>query len=250
MHCLRNFLMESEKTMEEYILNYYKKWLNEQKGSIVQQFSKLTKIANFLIISLIVALVALIVMFFLAVLKVIDEAWVFVPVLLEIIISVASYVYTCKHEIEHSEDKIDNYVRHCQELSDKLKEIKITNHTFIQEIIDRYQKLINEYDRTIERNQDRTDKVMQILIIPVSLEVLEVFLNISSNAQEALELGSTFIMVITIICLIAAGLFYMYNSLIKKRQNDYKQIVNDLQGVIDLDKFDPDDERVECAAKK
>lgn len=60
--------MESEKIMEEYILNYYKKWLNEQKGSIVQQFSKLTKIANLLIISLIVALVALIVMFFLAVL--------------------------------------------------------------------------------------------------------------------------------------------------------------------------------------
>lgn len=237
--------------MEEYILNYYKKWINEQKGSIAQQLSRLTKTANFLLISLFATLAVLIIIFALAAFKVIAEPWIFVPVLLEIIISIASYVYTSKHDIEHSEDELDKYKEHCRKLSIELKTKHITSRVFIQEIIDRYRNLISESNRTIERNQDNTIKVMQILIIPFSLEVMKVFINRQPNVLEVIETGLTFLMVIALIYVFAVFTVYMYSTLtIKKRLNDYKQIVNDLQGVIDLEKFDSDDERVECVAKK
>ena len=237
--------------MEEYILNYYKKWINEQKGSIAQQLSRLTKTANFLLISLFATLAVLIIIFALAAFKVIAEPWIFVPVLLEIIISIASYVYTSKHDIEHSEDELDKYKEHCRKLSIELKTKHITSRVFIQEIIDRYRNLISESNRTIERNQDNTIKVMQILIIPFSLEVMKVFINRQPNVLEVIETGLTFLMVIALIYVFAVFTVYMYSTLtIKKRINDYKQIVNDLQGVIDLEKFDSDDERVECVAKK
>lgn len=153
--------------------------------------------------------------------------------------------------IEYSVDKIGDYKKHCRGLSAKLKEIKITNRTFIQEIIDRYKNLINESNRTIERNQDNTIKIMQILIIPFSLEVLKVIINRQSNVLEMIEIGLTSLMAVAIIWLIVACSIYMYSSLtIKKRLNDYKLIVNDLQGIIDLEKFDSDDEKGELVANR
>lgn len=84
--------------MEEYILNCYKKWLQDKKGNIAKQLSRLTITANVLVISLFVTLAAIIITFFLVGFKVINEAWVFVPVLLEVIIDVVSYAYISKHE--------------------------------------------------------------------------------------------------------------------------------------------------------
>lgn len=236
--------------MEEYILNYYKKWINEQKGSIAQQLSRLTKTANFLLISLFATLAVLIIIFALAAFKVIAEPWIFVPVLLEIIISIASYVYTSKHDIEHSEDELDKYKEHCRKLSIELKTKHITSRVFIQEIIDRYRNLISESNRTIERNQDNTIKAMQILIIPLSLEVLKEIINRQSDLLEVIEAWFTSLMAIATLCLLVAWSVYMCISLtIKKRQNDYKQMARDLQGIIDLDKFDPTDEKTETVAK-
>lgn len=236
--------------MEEYILNCYKKWLKDKKGNIAKQLSRLTITANVLVISLFVTLAAIIITFFLVGFKVINEAWVFVPVLLEVIIGIVSYAYTSKHEIEHSKDELDKYKEHCRRLSLELKDKHITNHAFIQEIIDRCKNLISESNRTIERNQDNTIKAMQILIIPLSLEVLKEIINRQSDLLEVIEAWFTSLMAIATLCLLVAWSVYMCISLtIKKRQNDYKQMARDLQGIIDLDKFDPTDEKTETVAK-
>lgn len=223
--------------MEEYIFNCYKKWVKEQNGSISKQLSRLTRAANALIILLIVTMSAIIITYILSVYKVINEEWVTVPALLEAIIGIISYVYTSKYEINHSDDALNEYQQYCDNLSDMLAERNITSRPFLEEIIVRYKTLINDSSREIERNQDRINKVMQILIIPIFLAVLGNLLNMQTDAQSAIAAGIALAFGIAFIYIIVFYPVYMYNNLtIKKRQNNYKQFVTDLQSIIDFEK--------------
>lgn len=223
--------------MEEYIFNCYKKWVKEQNGNISKQLSRLTKAANALIILLVVTMAAIIITYILSVCNVINVVWITIPALLEAIIGIISYVYTSKYEINHSDNALNEYQQYCDNLSDMLTERNITSRPFLEEIIGRYKVLIDDSSKKIERNQDRINKVMQILIIPVFLAVLGNLLSMQTDAQSAIETGIALSFVIAFIYFIGFYPVYIYNNLtIKKRQNNYKQFVTDLQGIIDFER--------------
>lgn len=221
--------------MENYIFNCYKKWLKDQNGSIAKQLSKLNKIARFLVAALFIVLAAVLVTYFLSFFKIIDEIWVFVNALIEVAIGIAAYIYTSKYEINHSDDEFKNYFEYCKNLSTVFAERKILSYSFIRELIGRYKVIIDDSNKKIERNQDRIDKYMQILIIPLFLAVLSKMLDMQADAQSAISAGISAALGIAFLYLIIVLPVNMYNNIaIKNRQNNYKQLVNDLQSIIDF----------------
>lgn len=69
----------------------------------------MNKIARLLVAALFIVLAAVMVTYFLSVFKIIDEIWVFVNALIEVVIGIAAYIYTSKYEIKHSDDEFNNY---------------------------------------------------------------------------------------------------------------------------------------------
>lgn len=221
--------------MENYIFNCYKKWLKDQNGSISKQLSKLNNIARFLVAALFIMLAAVLVTYFLYVFKLIDEIWVFVNALIEVVIGIAAYIYTSKYEINHSDDEFNNYFEYCKNLSTIFAEKEILSYSFIRELIGRYKVIIDDSNKKIERNQDRIDKYMQILIIPLFLAILSKMLDMQADAQSAISAGISVALGIAFLYLIIVLPVNMYNNIaIKNRQNNYKQLVNDLQSIIDF----------------
>lgn len=88
--------------MENYILNCYLKWLKQRNGTIFKQLSKLTMTANVLIILLFSMLFILFVLTILAFYKWVDPNVIYIPMILEIITGIVSYIYTSRYEIDQS----------------------------------------------------------------------------------------------------------------------------------------------------
>lgn len=195
----------------------------------------MNKIARFLVATLFAVLAAILVTYFLSVFKIIDEIWVLLPTFIEVAIGIAAYIYTSKYEISHSDDELNNYHEYCEKLSTVFAEKEILSYSFIQELIGRYKVIIDDSNKKIERNQDRIDKYMQILIIPLFLAVLSKMLDMQADAQSAISAGVSVALVIAFLYLIIVLPVNMYNNIaIKNRQNNYKQLVNDLQSIIDF----------------
>lgn len=126
--------------MENYIFNCYLNWLKKKKkeeGNIFKRISKLTLFANILIALLVVVLVSVIVVFILAYLSVINVNWVLLPLIVEGIVGVITYIYTSHYEIDHSYDNLTEYKLYCKNLYDELCTHSISNRSFLSEIIKR-----------------------------------------------------------------------------------------------------------------
>lgn len=199
--------------------------------------SKLTKTANVLIVLLIIILVALILIYVLFVTNVLDEIWFVIAALLEAVIGIISYVYTSKYEINHSYAALNEHQEYCKELSDMLSEKHITNRLYLAEIIDRYKMAISNQSKKMEHNLDSINKLMQVLIIPVSIAILGGLFKKELDIQLTFATGISFLLGSLIFYMICFYTAAMYNNItLKKRQDNYKKIVNDLQSIIDFEK--------------
>lgn len=205
--------------------NCYKKWVKAQKGSISKRLSGLTKIVNVLVISLFVVLAAMLTTYFLSVFNVIDIIWFAISALPELAICIASYVYTSNYEINHSDDALNKYQHYCDELSAMLAENNIICRQFLNEIISRYKMIIDDSSKRIERNHERINKVIQILVLPVVLAVLSKLLDMQTDVQSAVAAGVALALGIIFLYIIIFCPVYMYNCLIIKNA---KMIISSL----------------------
>lgn len=161
--------------MENYIFNCYLNWLKKKKkeeGNIFKRISKLTLFANILIALLVVVLVSVIVVFILAYLSVINVNWVLLPLIVEGIVGVITYIYTSHYEIDHSYDNLTEYKLYCKNLYDELCTHSISNRSFLSEIIKRIDTRVENMNNRIKMIYDRVHKIMELLIIPIALSVI------------------------------------------------------------------------------
>ncbi len=83
--------------METYIFNCYYKWLKdnrEREGNIFKRISNLTIFAKVLIAFLLITLVAGVAVFVLSYSGIIHENYILIPVIVEGILGVITYLYT------------------------------------------------------------------------------------------------------------------------------------------------------------
>lgn len=105
--------------------------------------------------------------------------------------------------------------------------------------MERKKEALNIMDDRILRNNERVNKVMQILIIPVALSMLGTILNIQTDINLIIEIGVQFLILILLMYLLCSFFVSVFNNvIIKQKQDNIIGFVNDLQSIIDLKLYD------------
>lgn len=215
--------------MENNIFNYYMKWLKQNQGNIVKQFSRLTITANILIALIFSSMLA--VMVFMLINKV---DWVIYPAIVEVIVGIITYFYTDNYLIERSDDELDKFKEDCESLKKWLEVKGITSLEFISDIIYRFKKKVDAMDKKMEDNKMQTQKLLQTLVIPFIVAVLSAILE-KTDMQAAINDGISMLFLALIIYVILVFGVNTYNNIVIRRQQDkYKQLISDLQGILDF----------------
>lgn len=221
--------------METFIFNCYKKWLKDRNGSFFKRLSGLTILAKMLLLLLLISLIGFFVVAWLVSNKKIDGKWLFAPTVMELLSCAAMYIYTSLYEVSNSYNDFDKYKSYCMDLSFMLSTYHISNEIII-EIIDRYQKTIDNMNKNIAQNYERINKVMQMLLLPISLAILGALLKLDMKEESILGYGVTFFLIIAFVYGVACFVAFICNEITKSKQDTYKLFVNDLQSIIDLEK--------------
>ncbi len=225
--------------MEYYIFNCYLKWLKDRKGNIFKCMSRLTWFANVLIVLLVCSLLAGIVLAILSYFHVIDDCYTIIPIAVEGIVGLTTYIYTSNYEISHSYTNFTQYHSYCEDLYQMLCDSNITDHDYLIEVISRINMQIEDMNDRIAMYYGRIHKFMELLIVPVSLCILSEMLNQNANSQ-AIIVNVIFVLLGVLItyAVLGIGVCVYVNLTIKKKLERYMQFKCDLQGVIDFKKCD------------
>lgn len=215
--------------MENYILNCYTKWLKDKQGNILKRISKLTIVAIILIVLLFFTLGFAVFFLFTN-----NECVLYVAAF-EVVLGVVSYIYTDKYEIKHSFNDFEKYKTHCTELKKMLINKTQINESFIPVIIARLQMKIDVLELKSKTNYEHVHKLMQLLVLPVILVMLEGIIG-EQSVEFAMGYGFTMISMLLIVYGILFGVISLYNgAVIKRQQEKYQQLVEDLQSILDLE---------------
>lgn len=219
-----------EVVIENIIFNYYMKWLKQNQGNIVKQFSRLTITANILITLIFGSMLAVIV--FMLINKV---DWVIYPAIVEVIVGIITYFYTDNYLIERSDDEFDKFKEDCESLKRWLAAKGITSMELISDLINRFKKKVDDLDKKMEDNKVQTHNLLQTLIIPFIVAVLGVILE-KSDMQAAINDGISMLFLAVIVYVILVFGVNSYNNIvIRRQQNKYRQLISDFQSILDFE---------------
>lgn len=113
----------------------------------------------------------------------------------------------------------------------------ISSYLFICEVINRLERKIDILNKKIESIHGRVNKLMEMLIIPLSLSIIGTFLDNQDDKQSIVMYVFTILVGVGFIYIILAGSVCLISNLtIKKRQEKYMQLANDLQSIVDFRK--------------
>lgn len=224
-----------EVFMETFIFNCYKKWLKERNGSFFKRLFGLTILAKILLLLLLISLIGFFVVAWLVSDEKIDGKWLFAPTVMELLSCAAMYIYNNLYEVSNSYKEFDKYKSYCMDLSFMLSTYHISNEIII-EIIERYKKTIDNMNNNMMQNYERINKVMQMLLLPISLAILGALFKLDMKEESILGYGVTFFLIIAFVYGVACFVAFICNEITKSKQDTYKLFVNDLQSIIDLEK--------------
>lgn len=224
--------------MENYIFNCYQKWLKDEKGNIFQQFLKCNRVVKILIILLFIPLIVMMAScVFLFNTK--SELWTIIlaiATLAELGASILAYVYNNRYDIDNSSNDLKHHREHCDELKEMLTKHHVS-HSLMIKIADRYKAAIDDIETKMKSNYERINKVMQIVLIPLSAAILGELIK-EQDADSVLNYGVLCLFIIGIIYGILFLPIFLYNNVLSDIQSKYRRFVNDLQSVLDFEECD------------
>lgn len=166
----------------------------------------------------------------------IDNLWwlflVFAPA--EIVFTFMAFVLQERWEIKHSDRELEEFKISSVELYNWLSNLSITSQADIELLLER----LNDYrDGQIEKREkqnNKIDKWMQTLIIPLILAIITALISNQADIESVLM----FIFFMLAIVAMIYGLIWLVRSVVgilqTQRRNKLDYFISDLQGVLDV----------------
>ena len=225
--------------MDEYLFNCYLKWQRERYGNFFKQLHNIGVVMRIILITTCILILSLVVFAVLESAGIITTNYSLLLMIITIILFVILKLYTDHYMVKNSYTHFDNYKEHCRSFKDWLIEHGIEDKKLVLTIIKRKKEALNIMDDRILKNNERVNKVMQILIIPVALSMLGTILNIQTDTNLIIEIGVQFLILVLLMYLLCSFFVSVFNNvIIKQRQDNIIGFVNDLQSIIDLNLYD------------
>lgn len=225
--------------MEEYLFNCYLHWQRERYGNIFKQLHKIGVVMRILLITTCILMLSVVAFAVLESTEIITTNCSFLLMVITMILFVILKLYTDHYIVKNSYTHFDNYKEYCRSFKDWLIEHGIEDKELVLTIVERKKEALNIMDCKISKNNERVNKVMQILIIPIALSMLGTILNIQTDIHLIFEIGMQFLILILFMYLLCSFFVSVFNNvIIKQKQDDTIGFVNDLQSIIDLKLYD------------
>lgn len=225
--------------MDEYLFNCYLNWQRERYGNIFKQLHKIGAVMRIILITTCIIMVSVVIFTVLEYTGIIATNCSLLLMIISIILFVIVKFYTDHYMVKNSYTRLDNYIEYCKLFKDWLIEHGIEDRGLVFAILKREKDTLNMMDDRILKNNERVNKVMQILIIPVALSMLGTILNIQTDIHLIFEIGGHFLILILLMYLLCSFFVSVFNNfIIKQKKDDIIGFVNDLQSIIDLKLYD------------
>ena len=225
--------------MDEYLFNCYLKWQRERYGNIFKQLHKIGVVMRIILITTCILILSVVVFVVLESTGIITTNCSLFLMIITMILFIILKVYTDHYIVKNSYTHFDNYKEYCRSFKDWLIEHGIEDKELVLTIMERKKEALNIMDDRISKNNDRVNKVMQILIIPIALSMHGTILNVQTNINIITEIGMQFLIFVLFIYLLCSFFVSVFNNvIIKQKQDDTIGFVNDLQSIIDLKLYD------------
>lgn len=216
--------------MEFYIFNSYLKYQKENSPSL---FRKMKKTPKYLWILLGLAVICAISGMIFSFIE--NLSWlflVFAPA--EIVFTFMAFVLQERWEIKHSDREMEKFKTSSIEFYNWLSNLSIKSREDIELLLER----LNDYrDGQIEKREkqnNKIDKWMQTLIIPLILAIITALISNQADIESVL----TFIFFMLAIVAMIYGLIWLVRSVVgilqTQRRNQLDYFITDLQGVLDV----------------
>ena len=216
--------------MEFYIFNSYLKYKKENSPSIFKAMKR-TPIFLWIILGLAVICSILGTVF-----SFIDGlAWLFfVFSLAEIIFTFTAFVLQERWEIKHSDMELEEFKTSSIELYNWLSNLSITSQADIELLLERLNDYRGGQIEKREKQNNKIDKWMQTLIIPLILAIITALISNQADIESVL----IFIFFMLAIVAMIYGLIWLVRSVVgilqTQRRNKLDYFITDLQGVLDV----------------
>lgn len=216
--------------MEYQLLNGYLKYQKDRNKSVVKAIRKLPIHVLVLLILALLCLAATLVSIFVVRMS----KWFYVFTLAEAIISFVLYLVQERWEIKYSRERYTNYKQYAHDLYKWLSEYSITTKEEVESIKSRLTDNLEKQDELKRQQNERVDKWMQTLVVPLVLAIITAFISNQSNVETAIG--------ITVASLAIFGFVYAFIWIIRsvagilnnRKRNNVKCLIDDLQSVIDV----------------
>ena len=216
--------------MEFYIFNSYLKYQKENSPSFFRTMKKTPKYLWILLGLAVICAISGMIFSFIE-----NLSWlflVFAPA--EIVFTFMAFVLQERWEIKHSDREMEEFKTSSIELYNWLSNLSITSQEDIELLLER----LNDYrDGQIEKREkqnNKIDKWMQTLIIPLILAIITALISNQADIESVL----IFIFFMLAIVAMIYGLIWLVRSVVgilqTQRRNKLDYFITDLQGVLDV----------------
>lgn len=216
--------------MEFYIFDSYLRYQKENSPSFFKAIRKTPKHLWILLgLATICAILGIVFSF------VDNLSWLFLlfaPA--EIILTFVAFILQERWEIKHSDRELEEFKSSSVELYNWLSNLSITSQTEIELLLKRLNDYRAEQIEKREKQNDKIDKWMQTLIIPLILAIITAFISDQADIESVLM----FIFFMLAIVAMIYGLIWLVRSIAgilqTQRRHKLDYFISDLQGVLDV----------------
>ena len=216
--------------MEYHLLNNYIKYQKEHSVSLIKEIKSIPIYGLiFLSLAIIFGVIAAIFAF-------IDSTSLifWISIILETITAFALFIYEERWNIKHSDKELYNFKNESKELYKWLCSLSISSRSHIETIV---QRLIDDIDDDISRKEkanEKADRWMQTMIIPIALAIIT---SIIANRNDIDEILYYVVSIIAIVLMIYAFIWIVRSvkgMIQKQRRSKIEYFIEALKGVIDV----------------
>lgn len=157
-----------------------------------------------------------------------------VPCFVEIAIVFVTIILGDSYQIRNSKAKLEDYKTLCKSLRNTYAELGITSVEYLIVIKNRMTNKLNKINKTCEKNKQNLSQWIQALVFPAILALFGAVISSEENAEFALSVGMTLLIIILLIIFLAFLVMSVKNILNRIHSEDYETFIVSLQTIIDL----------------
>lgn len=220
--------------MDKYLFYMYLKYLKDKKLTFWPKLLKQPTIVIILFVTIIVFGMASIILSFVN----ISYYFVLGSIVLEIISCAVLYLYTENYRIICSESATEKYRKYCKNIKKWLIGCGIRDKEAVEVLHNRVIESIEQIKSLDENSQERTDKWLQTLIIPVVLAIITTVISNDSDVDVMFKKTLIIIVCFVSVYCIFIAVQKISNFPNKRMIEKLNCFASDLQGVLDTQYMD------------